>query len=336
MKCTFHRAFGVFLLCALAPFAAQAGRFTLIEENDSITSKDDWDYTQGFRASWGFDPAPGGVWSGGFDAANRFTPLFGGGAGSTRQVDWIVLGQSQFTPRNKNLTNPNPADRPYAAWLYTGVGLLEDHQGKTLDNAELLVGVVGSIALGEQVQNGYHDIIGENRFRGWDKQIHNEPGIALSLERKWRLNQPIAGSLGVEAIPEAGATLGNVWTYAQTGVLLRFGQHLKADYGAPRIRPSLSGTGYFNPSAMTGWFGWYVYGGVQGRAVARNIMLDGNTFGDSRSVDKNVLVGDAVLGLALFTRDALRLDLAYTMRSKEFDRQQSAGHFGGINLGWQF
>ncbi len=64
--------------------------------------------------------------------------------------------------------------------------------------------------------------------------------------------------------------------------MLRFGRNLEADYGPNRIRPSLSGTSYFNADYLEDPFGFYVYVGAQGRAVAQNIFLDGNTFRDSR------------------------------------------------------
>lgn len=68
--------------------------------------------------------------------------------------------------------------------------------------------------------------------------------------------------------------------------MLRLGQRLPLDYGPPRIQPSLPGSGFFVPPQDR--FGWYLFAGVEGRAVARNIFLDGNTFRDSRSVDKEL------------------------------------------------
>ncbi len=73
---------------------------------------------------------------------------------------------------------------------------------------------------------------------------------------------------------------------------------------------------------MTSPFGYYVYVAAQGRAVGRNIFLDGNTFEDSRSVDKKPLVGDLSAGVAMFWSDDFRLDASATYRSKEFDGQE--------------
>ena len=103
------------------------------------------------------------------------------------------------------------------------------------------------------------------------------------------------------------------------------------------MRPSTSGTSYFNPDAMTSPFGYYFYVAAQGRAVGRNIFLDGNTFEDSRSVDKKNLVGDLSAGVALFWANDFRMDASATYRTKEFDGQTGDRViFGGLNLAFGF
>jgi len=69
--------------------------------------------------------------------------------------------------------------------------------------------------------------------------------------------------------------------------------------------------------------------------VARDISLDGNTWRDSRSVDREVLVGDASLGFALIFESA-RLTATYTIRSKEFETQREAAQFGSVSIAFRF
>ena len=80
------------------------------------------------------------------------------------------------------------------------------------------------------------------------------------------------------------------------GLTLRLGEDLQRDFGPPRVRPALAGSGMFRP---TGQFSWYVFGGAEGRVVARDIFLDGNTFRDSLSVDKKRFVADFQVGLVV-------------------------------------
>jgi hypothetical protein len=251
------------------PEQTEWGRLTMIEENDSIFLDDDRYYTQGAQFTW-LSPSvgPGSLFYGPFDlfSGGPFAPFQSGGQWHRQHYE-ILLGQQVFTPSDISLSNPPAEDRPYAGWLYGGIGMTQDIDHRQLDHLEL------------------------------------------------------------------GATVGNVMTYGETGLTLRFGQGLLADYGQQRMRPSTSGTSYFNADSMTSPFGYYVFVAAQGRAVGRNIFLDGNTFEDSRSVDKKPLVGDLSAGISMFWSDNFRIDGSATYRTREFDEQTGDRViFGGFNI----
>lgn len=113
--------------------------------------------------------------------------------------------------------------------------------------------------------------------------------------------------------PTWGA-IGNVFTYGNAGITLRYGKRLPNDFGPPRIQPGLLGSGEFLPGSD---FSWYLFAGIEGRAVARNIFLDGNSFRDSRSVDKFPLVGDLQYGVVL-DWPSIRLTYTLVVRSREY------------------
>jgi lipid A 3-O-deacylase len=326
----------VALAAALAAPAAQAddnGRLTAIEENDSVLFDSDKYYTQGLEFVYlGPDVAVDSAWIGPFDALDSLGLFDTTDAGEVSRRYEVILGQSVFTPKDTAREDPDPDDRPYAGWLFGGVGLIQDTDRRRLDHFELLAGIVGPNAFGKTVQNDWHQFIGIDKSRGWDEQLHDEPGLMLSYERKWRFLQAIGGGLAVDAIPELGITVGNVMDYVQAGGMVRFGKNLEADYGPLRIRPALSGTSYFNSDYLDGPFGFYFFVGAQGRAVARNIFLDGNTFRDSRSVDSNALVGDLSGGLSMFWGDAVKLDAVVTYRTKEFEDQDDPTAIWGLNM----
>ena len=322
-----------------APTISTSGRVNLMEENDYFASHDDRHYTQGMRASYLSGPVtPDGSWDQPYEFLNDNLPIFDG-SDRKRKYEWTVLGQSIFTPTNTSVVDPSPRQRPYAAWLYTGASLLQetDHGSyHTLENAELLMGVVGPAALGGITQNNFHQFIGDTSALGWKNQLQNEPGLIATYERKWRFQQPLIGNLAIDAIPEIGASGGNVLTYGETGGMVRFGQNLAADYGSDRIRPSLSGTGWFDPDQLDGDLGWYIFVGTQGRAVAHNMFLQGNTFTASPGVDARPLVADFMGGASLFWSSDVRIDFTVTERTKEFYGQQGApNRFGGINVTFQ-
>jgi hypothetical protein len=306
-------------------------RFAALEENDSIWSGTDKYYTQGLSfVLLGPNVEDGSAFDAPFDTFADWG-LFPSTDITSRRYE-IMIGQQIYTPADISRDNPERDDRPYAGWFFGGLGLIQDTDHRRLDHFELLVGVVGPAAFAETTQNDWHQYIGVDDAFGWDHQLHNEPGLMLTYERKYRFATPTSDGFGADFSPEAGATVGNVMTYAQVGGMVRIGRNLQADYGPARMRPNLSGTTYFTNKDMVGKFGFYLFAGAQGRAVARNIFLDGNTFRDSRDVDSEALVADLTGGISFFWGDDVKLDVAALRRTKEFEGQEKAWDYAGINL----
>jgi hypothetical protein len=305
--------------------AEEAGTLSLIFENDLFYDTDR-NYTNGVRAAWLSGPESTPDW---LLRAARWFPLFPKG-GTVRTS--YALGQNMYTPENIELENPPGDDRPYAGWLYGSAGVIAE-TGRRLDQLELSLGVVGPASLAEQTQKRVHEITGSPKPRGWDTQLENEPAFVLTYQRSWRgfVSDTVSG-FAFDVTPHAGGALGNVFTYANGGLTLRVGRRLPVDYGPPRIQPSLPGSGFFVPQER---LGWYLFAGVDGRAVARNIFLDGNTFRDSRSVDKEPLVGDLQFGAALTWRN-LRLSYTHVLRTREFETQDDTDDFGALSLSVRF
>jgi lipid A 3-O-deacylase len=308
------------------------GTLSFAAENDFFArNNSDRNYTNGLQASWRSPnadlPRPLAWLDGKLD---RWL-----GPGDVR---WgLSVGQTIFTPRDTRARNPDPTDRPYSANLFASVSLSRASE-RTLTVLEFQGGVVGPSAFGRQVQNGFHRVIRDNRSYGWAYQLRDEPVFNLVAERKWRL--PMGTVLGVEfeAMPSATLSAGNGNIYGAVGGIVRMGRGLQADFGPARIRPALSGSNYFQPEAnRTGseW-GWYVFAGLEGRGVARDIALDGNSFRDSRRVDSRPFVADAQAGAAVFWR-AYRLAYTHVLRSEEFYGQRGGvQQFGSINLAFRF
>jgi len=163
--------------------------------------------------------------------------------------------------------------------------------------------------------------------------LNNEPGLVLSYEqiRRYELNDLFLG-LNFDMLPNAGGSLGTVFTYVEAGLPIRLGSDLSHDFGPPRIRPGLPGGSYFRPKKG---FLWYVFAGFQGRAVLRNIFLDGNTFKDSHSVEKKPFVGDLQAGL-MVQWDSFRISYTQVLRSKEFEGQDVSDVLGSLSLSYHF
>lgn len=310
---------------------------TLSIENDKVVGTDR-NFTNGVRLSWlsAANDVPG--WACRVAEAVPFLLDPGG----LYHVGFAA-GHNIYTPADTSRSDLIVDDRPYAAWLYAGVIFVSDTgptrdktRTATLETLEIDLGIVGPSAQGRWVQNEYHRLLGVDAANGWDNQLEDEPGIMIAYERKWRNWRPLSetrfGLLGVDAIPHVSGSLGNVYTYAGLGGVVRLGQGLEDDYGPPRIRPSLPGSAYFrNP----GGFSWYIFAGAEGRVVVRDIFLDGNTFRDSHSVDKEPLVGELQFGLAILV-GGVRLSYTHVMRSREFEGQDDAHQFGALGMSVRF
>jgi len=251
----------------------------------------------------------------------------------------FVLGQKMFTPTDIRRRSLDPDDRPYAGWLYFGTAF-HNKNPRRLDTFELQLGIVGPAALAEEAQNLVHELRGIPRARGWSNQLDNEPGLMLIYERKQRVLQLDFGAgLGFDTITHAGITVGNVQTHAAAGLETRLGWRLPSDFGTSLIRPGGEGNAPSDASDprlhAARALSFHVYAAFSGRAIARNIFLDGNTFSDSHSIDKKHLVGDFIIGAAA-TLGRWKLSYAQVFRSEEFDGQPDASEFGSISLSYTF
>ena len=313
--------------------ANEKGVLSLVVENDSLSSGADRNYTSGIKLAY-VSPAAG---------VPDWLQNLGGGL--TRQVSnaepsfWgIGLGQSIFTPEDIE-ANPAPPDQhPYAGWLYAQIMIAAEQdappgEADYLDTYEFEFGMVGPSALGEEAQSGIHEFLGAPDPQGWDSQLHDEFAFAFSYDRRWRslrafINVP--GGLEADLTTNAGATLGTLRTEARVGAIARIGYRIDSDYGPPRVRPSLSGVEHFRGGPLA----WSVFAGVQGRGVARNLFLDGNTFQDSPSVDRIPWVADFQTGVAVSAGD-WRLAYTFVWRTDEFENQSGRQDFGALAFSWR-
>jgi Uncharacterized protein conserved in bacteria len=313
--------------------AASAPLWSLTEENDGIGSVQDRHYTQGLRVARRFAPATQGFWSDlAADALDPVARALGAGPQKRLRIEWPIVGQSLFTPQNKESPTPDPQDRPYAGWLYVGAAALRQDAHDRTDRLQVLLGVVGPWALGQIAQNGFHAAFGYGKAYGWNDQLRNEPGLIASYQSIWDLHLLHTNLLEADLLPEAGITAGNVLTYGEVGAWARIGQGLAAGGTPETITPGLSGTGGLDLSALPDAVDWMIFGGIQTRAVWRNLFLEGNSYRSGPGVEKRNFVTDESVGISLLFRLGLRIDFTYTRRGREFSGQNYDDRFGSVTI----
>ncbi len=329
------------LLNAFATTEDQSGFFSVIEENDSLSNPfgphQDRHYTQGLKISL----------FGGDDFLTNITGRLDGLLPAwgikpeAGDLGWIMLGQNIYTPSNILARAPIPTDRPYAGWLYTGV--VYQRRGEfapnlaVMENFEIDLGVVGPFSLAEPSQIAVHHFLFDTNDipKGWRNQLDNEPGLELKYARLWRWSPTSASAKYFDIIPRIGGELGNVQIFATAGATMRLGYNLPEDFGYQIIDSPASVNGGL--TRHTPPFFGYLFGGLDGRAIAHDITLDGNSFNNSGpSVEKNPLVGDVSFGLALQFWRHIEITYDHIIRTEEFKHQFKNDIFGSLALKAKF
>lgn len=307
--------------------SVRQGSWTFVTENDKYFAGTDRHYTNGLKILWLGETS--------LDESEEFIqgvaeliPTLNTDAKQQRYKLGLALGQNIYTPADTESPALQRDDRPYAGWLYASMlAQAQEESGKLLRVVELSLGVVGPAALGQQAQNGWHDIINVPHAQGWENQLQNEPGLMLSWERRYRLHTlQLDGRRIFDVIARARLTLGNVHTHLAAGAKVRLGWNLPPDFGADLIRPA--GGAIANAGGLRG-FSSHIYLSAEARGVVHNIFLDGNTWRDSHSVRKRPLMGDLSAGL-VFTWPSFQITYTQDMRTKEFYGQEKRDVFGSI------
>ncbi|MEP6664256.1 MAG: lipid A deacylase LpxR family protein [Verrucomicrobiota bacterium] len=307
--------------------------FSFIEENDLVVNSDRH-YTQGIKLAYlhsdGFLPF-------GTSNLNELLPAWG----YEKKVAKFgyEIGQNIYTPSDLDVKNPLLNDRPYAGWLYAGVILQRRgvmfSKTPMLESFQLDFGVIGPTSLAEDAQEWVHRIRGFDQPRGWRNQLHDEPGIEFKYQRTARFAWSKLHPFDVEFLPDAGFSLGNIETTARVGGELRCGVNLPDGFGVQTIDSLTTASGGYSVSQTTSPWGFYFYGGSEGKAVLHNAFLDGNLFRSSASVKKEYLVGDLKAGL-VFVLNRIELGYTFVFRTPEFHGQTASDSFGSLFLKAKF
>lgn len=243
-------------------------------------------------------------------------------------VAWTI-GQRMFTPEDWSRVEPDPRDRPYAGLLFAGL-TYNGRDSHSLRSTTIEVGIVGPSALAEQTQRVVHRAVGADRFLGWDRQLNDEP-VARVLHQRFRRWDIKPWRRFGDVTAHYGASVGNLATFANAGAELRLGRNLPDNFGTATT------LAYGQDTAPTRWNGAALRPRVHGfiavdaRAVLRDITLDGNTWRESASVDRETYVAELTLGVALQWRE-WQATLGTVYRTEEYETQDREASFGTLTV----
>ena len=329
------------LLAVRAPAATTAAErswtFSAYFEND-LFANTDGHYTNGVKLSWMSpdltryrDSGALPEWSGPLVARLPFIHE----PGLQRTVA-VSVGQNIYTPEDISRSDRVLDDRPYAGWLYLGLGF-HNRNLRRMDSLEVQVGVVGPLSFAEQAQTLVHEVRGFAKPKGWAHQLKTEPGLQFIYERKWRTVTSAGHGPGFDFISHLGGALGNVQTYANAGFETRAGWNLPVDYGDSLIRPggdTSAPTGFRDPRRRRG-FGWHLFASAAARVVARDLFVAGNTLASSHGLEERRWVTDLAAGASVIA-GRFKLTMARVLRTREFRGQHANHRFGSVSLSFSY
>ena len=305
--------------CALAAAShalAEPPRFTTFTFENDFFAGFDQHYTNGVQLAFLVD----------LDSAPDFIK-----AGSADPQAVVAIGQRMYTPANTDVNPPDPHDRPYAGWLYV-MGDLRTRAGAVVDHLTVTAGTVGPASGAHQTQNAVHRLLGEDTSAGWGTQVRNKGTFMVGYERAWpEVAQTRLGAYQADVSLRVGATAGTPFTYADTGAVIRYGSNLPTDLPVTHISLGPPRDG-FRGAPQFGWYGWL---GLDGRAVAYNTFIQGDTFAGGPSVRRESFGTDVQVGVALVWPRA-RVGFTLVQRSDEFVGQTGPDRYGQLVVSFAY
>lgn len=244
-----------------------------------------------------------------------------------RDDHWgLKLGQQIYTPSTKSVSEPQYGDRPYAGWLFLN-SFKDVYTANYVDHYELGVGIVGDYSYADKVQTQVHIWLNQMKPKGWQYQLLTEPTVQAAYFRTYAF--PLYNWM--ELRPSAGVNLGNAIDDVELGTYLRMGYNLTKEFDPIIETYRLAGN-------QDKFIHAYMFLGVNGKAFARNLFLDGNTFrksDDAWTVDKEYFVADGVIGACL---GIYRFEFIFTHieRTKEFETQPRDNRFDSIQVTYKW
>ncbi len=275
-------------------------RFTF--DNDLGRQSDDF-----FSAGWSFQRHSTNVDSWDdlkLSSPSRWIANFVPGIGERdglRLRKGIGLGQIIQTPADLTESALIEDDVPYAGALGIANSWLAFNNDR-LNAFQVYLGVLGPASYAEEMQKFIHNDLNMGTDpKGWDNQLENELLINLNYSILRKIAQLGVNQKGFAAdLAYSGDLgLGNLFTQAQLGLQSRFGWRLPEGFSEiPDVAgrgiimdPVLSGEAYGNKARF------YFSAAVRGSVIGYTVLLDGNTFEDSHSVEYDPYMAQLIMGM---------------------------------------
>lgn len=223
-------------------------------------------------------------------------------------------------------------DRPFAGWLSVTAGTTRITKKENVWLYNITVGIMGPGALGEEVQQNWHKLVGLYKVYGWKEyQLKNELGFNLNAEYYHSIIQSEPQkNLSLHLVSKA--TLGNTFTNASAGVLFKTGW-LNAEHESGYWSSNL---GVNEKTFRKNEFIFFLEPTIQYQAY--NATIQGGLFRTDKgnfTTEIEPFVFQTKTGFML-TGNKVGFRWYYTFRGREGSLMKKGEHWGTIGLSFRF
>lgn len=239
------------------------------------------------------------------------------------QVVGLEVGQHIYTANDIRVVNPLRHDRPYAGYLYLKGTYGRNFGERTFVSGGAELGTVGENALAEKSQELIHTIFNFEEPGGWDSQIKNQVGFALSGAVQQSLmpnveNEEFVGGLDFQ--------MGNQFRNVAVGFAYLTGNLAplpKSAWVNAKTDKDLENYFYFKPSV---------------KLVFYDVTIQGSKNNDDPvTFDVKPVVGFLQAGYERHVNH-WAMSFAFTARTKDIEssRARSSHQYGSIGFAYRF
>ncbi|MFY8004942.1 MAG: lipid A-modifier LpxR family protein, partial [Chitinophagaceae bacterium] len=251
-----------------------------------------------------------------------------------KQINRYTLAQMMFTAGNAKevFYNGRKEDRPYAGYLYAGLGK-DFFKANKYIGLELQLGVTGSWSLAEPMQKLWHQTIDTKFFPLWEKQIANAVGVTIKAKYAKEINLNKSEKMAVKFIPITHVSLGNFFNNANIGAYLSVGKMnnlmnsslLNAAIVAPDSKDFIKPEFYL-----------YILPSLQ--LQAHNMSLQGPLFSKqplgTPTTNLKALVFSQTIGIG-YSYKRIGAKMEYVFQTKEAISQQRNHQWAGVQVAYR-
>ena len=287
--------------------------FTL--ENDFFGSKEDNHYTNGASLIWMQDREEDEVFDFIFPDLQTNTAL-----SFTHQM---------FTPTDKEAVEPIWNDLPYAG--YAKFNFLFYKSSKSyLHEFGVNFGAVGPVTYAEQLQDFFHKVVGDGKFKGWDKQLENRFMAGASYQFAYKTDPINIYGYALDAIGNIRGEIGNFYTGALTSATLRLSSSAQDTFMTAGTFVVTDESELLNVKKTDG-FSWDLSFGLFGNIVHNYYIID-------EAIDKGYeleAMESSVGWQATLNLMYGEWKYVYKMKSSQVNDQRHK-RWGGMTISWCF